>query len=406
MIEQELEVNLTNENETLGVDLQREEEAVEYDVEGSLVFGVPGPQGPKGDPFTYEDFTDEQLAKLVGPVGDIGPQGPKGDKGEKGEKGEQGPQGERGETGLQGPRGETGPHGEGGPQGPKGDPFTYEDFTDEQLELLRGPQGPKGDTGATGPAGPTGPKGDPGTDGPQIWTSTVAPTTPNYTFNIGDLTGDTSRSIKIGDIILYSYYRYTVSEIGSTTVLTSNRTSIRGAKGATGATGKNAYEYAQDGGYTGSEAEFIEKLATEWAPYIHKHQAESLSPASLEFHPGSSAGHGGYIDFHHNDSSADYTSRIIESPAGTLMLNNSEFLTTANIVAIYNVTLTFKDGVCDYRNSNVKSNSVCFVQLRSGAVSTTQDVSIGCTSNNGYLRVIDKNGMNGSYPVNILILNL
>ena len=31
--------------------------------------------------------------------------------------------------------------------GPKGDPFTYEDFTAEQLEALRGPQGPKGDPG-------------------------------------------------------------------------------------------------------------------------------------------------------------------------------------------------------------------------------------------------------------------
>lgn len=45
----------------------------------------------------------------------------------------------------------------------------------------------------------------------------------------------------------------------------------------------------------------------------HKHQAESLCPGNLEFHPGSSAGHGGYIDFHYNDSAEDYTSRIIES---------------------------------------------------------------------------------------------
>lgn len=34
-----------------------------------------------------------------------------------------------------------------GPQGPKGDPFTYDDFTPEQLEALTGPQGPKGNTG-------------------------------------------------------------------------------------------------------------------------------------------------------------------------------------------------------------------------------------------------------------------
>lgn len=38
-------------------------------------------------------------------------------------------------------------------KGDKGDPFTYDDFTAEQLEALRGPQGiigPKGETGLTG----------------------------------------------------------------------------------------------------------------------------------------------------------------------------------------------------------------------------------------------------------------
>ena len=55
----------------------------------------------------------------------------------------------RGETGPQGPQGEQ------GKQGLKGDPFTYKDFTPEQLEALKvkgdtGPQGPKGDKGDTG----------------------------------------------------------------------------------------------------------------------------------------------------------------------------------------------------------------------------------------------------------------
>ena len=36
-----------------------------------------------------------------------------------------------------------------------------------------------------------------------------------------------------------------------------------GATGAAGAAGKSAYEYAQDGGYTGTEAEFAEKMAAE-----------------------------------------------------------------------------------------------------------------------------------------------
>ena len=36
-----------------------------------------------------------------------------------------------------------------------------------------------------------------------------------------------------------------------------------GATGATGADGKSAYQYAQEGGYTGTETEFAAKLAAE-----------------------------------------------------------------------------------------------------------------------------------------------
>ena len=56
----------------------------------STVELTPGPKGDKGDPFTYADFTPEQLAGL------------KGEKGDKGDTGEQGPQG------LQGPKGDDG----------------------------------------------------------------------------------------------------------------------------------------------------------------------------------------------------------------------------------------------------------------------------------------------------------
>lgn len=49
---------------------------------------------------------------------------------------------------------------EKGVKGDKGDPFTYDDFTPEQLASLKGP---KGDTGEKGADGPKGDKGDPGT---------------------------------------------------------------------------------------------------------------------------------------------------------------------------------------------------------------------------------------------------
>ena len=122
--------------------------------------GEPGPQGEKGqkgdkgDPFTYEDFTSEQLSALTGPQGPQGPKGDTGDtgpQGKKGDTGETGPQGPKGEPGDIGPQGPKGDQGEPGPQGPKGDTGDT------------GPQGPKGDTGETGPQGPKGDKGDTGT---------------------------------------------------------------------------------------------------------------------------------------------------------------------------------------------------------------------------------------------------
>ncbi len=48
----------------------------------------------RGDPFTYEDFTEEQLAGLKGDKGDTGAQGIPGEKGEKGDTGAKGDKGD------------------------------------------------------------------------------------------------------------------------------------------------------------------------------------------------------------------------------------------------------------------------------------------------------------------------
>jgi hypothetical protein len=87
------------------------------------VTALIGPKGDTGAPFTYDMFTEEQLAALVGP---------------------EGPQGE---------------------QGPAGEPFTYEMFTEEQLAGLKGPKGEQGIQGEQGPKGDTGPAGKDGTNG-------------------------------------------------------------------------------------------------------------------------------------------------------------------------------------------------------------------------------------------------
>ena len=246
--------------------------------------GPQGPQGEKGetgDAFTYDMFTDEQLEALTGPqgirgekgdTGDTGPQGPQGIRGEKGDTGDTGPQGaqgEKGETGdgfkvldyyddlsalettISNPNagdaygigtsdpydiyvyGETsgwvnnGPlHGPQGPQGEKGetgDAFTYDMFTDEQLEALTGPQGEKGDTGPQGPQGiqgDTGPQGEQGIQG-ERGTSIVsikrtsgtgaAGTTDMYTITLSDGTTETfsvyngADGTGVGDMLMSIY---------------------------------------------------------------------------------------------------------------------------------------------------------------------------------------------------------
>lgn len=110
---------------------------------------IAGPQGPKGEPFKYEDFTPEQLEALRGPAGRDGHDGLTGPKGDIG------PRGEDGDTGPMGPRGEQGEPGK------DGKPFTYDMFTQEQLEFLRGPKGDTGEQGPKGADGKQGPKGEP-----------------------------------------------------------------------------------------------------------------------------------------------------------------------------------------------------------------------------------------------------
>lgn len=100
--------------------------------------GEPGPQGLKGEPFRYSDFTEEQLKNLKGEQGIKGVKGEKGDKGVRGETGLQGPKGANGTNGLNGIDGKDGEKGERGEKGEKGE------------QGIQGIQGLKGDKGADG----------------------------------------------------------------------------------------------------------------------------------------------------------------------------------------------------------------------------------------------------------------
>lgn len=166
------------------------------------------------------------------------------------------------------------------------------------------------------------------------------------------------------------------------------------------AEGKHASQHGKDG------ADPITPTAIGAATVDHNHYGLVIQPTSIELFPGTSAGHGGYIDFHFNSDAADYTSRIYEPVKGVLKYNGHGILSTANIVALLNVDITFTNGVATYKNSAIKGSSVTFVQWRAGAVSTLTDSVLSTTPQNGSMIIVAKAGFTGGpLPVNILIIN-
>lgn len=137
-------------------------------------------------------------------------------------------------------------------------------------------------------------------------------------------------------------------------------------------------------------------------------RGKNISPATIELFPGASAGNGGYIDFHYNNDPADYTSRLIEIPKGVLKYNDHGLLTTGNIIAIWNVAVTFTNGIAEYSNNAIKANHPCFVQFRASTVgSSFQDTALAVSNTtDGKLTIVAKNGATFSSHLNILILNL
>ena len=101
--------------------------------------GLQGAKGEKGDKGEKGEKGDPGEKGEKGDQGDIGPQGLRGERGERGPQGFQGEKGEKGDKGDKGDQGERGLQGEKGEKGDKGDPFTYADFTPEQIAELQKP---------------------------------------------------------------------------------------------------------------------------------------------------------------------------------------------------------------------------------------------------------------------------
>ena len=189
--------------------------------------GVTPTIGENGNWYLGETDTGKPSRGDTGPRGETGatgapgpqgPAGPKGDTGDTGPQGIQGPAGPKGDTGPQGPQGDKGDKGDTGATGPQG------------IQGIQGPQGEKGDKGDTGAQGPKGDKGD--------------------AFTYSDFTAEQLAALK--------------GEKGDTGAQgPQGEQGPKGDTGPTGADGKSAYQYAQEGGYTGTETEFAEKLAQE-----------------------------------------------------------------------------------------------------------------------------------------------
>ena len=159
--------------------------------------GPAGPQGPKGEDgtITFEDLTPEQKASLKGDKGDTGAAGPQGEPGPKGEKGDTGAAFTYDMFTEEQLAALTGPEGPQGPQGEKGDiPViigsagpnvnvvgvpTISTTTDGDrvtfiFNNLKGEQGIQGEVGPQGIQGEQGPAGADGTTpvkGTDYWTA-------------------------------------------------------------------------------------------------------------------------------------------------------------------------------------------------------------------------------------------
>lgn len=245
--------------------------------------GNIGPQGSVGPYFTPSVDKDGNLSwtnngDLSNPstVNIKGPQGIQGIQGEQGPIGEQGIQGQKGDTGpyftpsvsssgdlswtnngnlnnpntvnIRGPQGIQGEQGIQGNQGDRGEvgPYFIPSVSTEGILSwtntggLDNPdsiniQGPQGEPGPKGEAGSQGERGPIGATGPYF--------TPSVDSS-GNLSWSNNGGLK-----------------NPQTVNISGPQGPVGPQGSTGADGKSAYEYAQDGGFSGSESDFASDLA-------------------------------------------------------------------------------------------------------------------------------------------------
>lgn len=245
--------------------------------------GDKGDPGNKGEPGAAGAPGKDGLTPHIGEngnwwIGDtdtgISAKGVKGNTGDKGEKGDTGPQGA---AGPQGPAGKDGAPGADGysptasvEQSTDGAKITITDKNGTTEAVVKnGKDGANGRDGADGQPGRDGTDGSPGRDG--VDGQPGKDGTDGITPTIGD-----NGNWYLGG-----------TDTGKPSRGADGATGATGATGEKGTDGKSAYQYALEGGYTGTEAEFAAKLAEEMPGALPNPNALTFMGAATGTYDGS-----------------------------------------------------------------------------------------------------------------------
>lgn len=121
----------------------------------------------------------------------------------------------------------------------------------------------------------------------------------------------------------------------------------------------------------------------------HSHPYMSSSPVSIELNStGSLSGYGGFIDFHYNGNTADYTSRIIENASGQLAINgvtitSGKVVTATTFVGSLNGNATSATKATQDGNGNVIAGT--YLPLSGGTLTGNLAVGSASMETNGYV---------------------
>ena len=205
-----------------------------------------------------------------------------------------------------------------------------------------------------------------GLPGSQIWSASSAPTTESgkYKFNKSNLTGDSSATPKVGDLIFQGSYRYSITEVTDNYVYSTTRENLKGDPGQD-ATSPTAYSL------------YIEPSAI----IRDTNNSNSLSPRTISASAKSQTGDGNLGNYS-GRFKIEYTSDTSASP---IVWNSIE---TSGDVSSYSYTIPTSGnifGAQAFRVSLYKygGTSVLLDQQTIPVINTGTDGTPGSPGNDG-----------------------